>query len=123
MFNLNVNERDRAGYFARSLTEHRLARLELGNQIEETALPLRRIREYFFVQPFDGGEIELARPLGEEQLEEIREELLQQDLETLIVVHDARSSAEKSDSTQVTSVSSTSTSPSTCPASSVSLGS
>ena len=72
--------------FARPHRRHDLPRWQLRDQIEVTPLSLRGVGEDLGVEPFQPGEIETIRPVGEEQLHELGEEFLQQGLEPLVVV-------------------------------------
>src|SRR5262245_9485383 len=56
------------------------------DQVKVTFLALGRGQEHFLVQPGDVTEVETRRPQGAEAQEELREDLLEQHLQALVVV-------------------------------------
>jgi hypothetical protein len=68
------------------LCRDRLLYWNLDHKVQDATIALRRVRKHFLVEPLDLGEIESIRPVGKEELEELRKELVEQGLEALIVV-------------------------------------
>jgi hypothetical protein len=58
----------------------------LRNEVEDALLAAGRIEERFLFQPLGSGEVEVRRPLTEEEREELRQEFAEQSLEPLVVV-------------------------------------
>jgi hypothetical protein len=74
---LNVNQEER----------RLVAEAGLYQQIHFVPLPFGYVREYLFVQEFDGIAIEILDELGKEQLQKVNEELRKQFLEQTVVIH------------------------------------
>src|SRR5260370_23448762 len=88
-----MHERQPAFRVADSLARHATARRQLADQVEDLSLSLGWVRKDLLVQPFHRGGIEPLGPALEEQEEKVLEEKLDQDLEALVVVHEAAPSA------------------------------
>src|SRR5262249_17823211 len=59
---------------------------QLRDEVELAFFALRRCQEQLLVQPVDSAELEALGPRGEETLEELGEELLQQHLQALVMI-------------------------------------
>jgi hypothetical protein len=81
-----MDQHDPAEAFHGSRPFHGLPGRQLDEQIHCLPFAPRRVGEDFLVQPFGAAEIEAARPLREEHLNELREEFSQGHLEPLVVV-------------------------------------
>ncbi len=90
-FDLDVDQRQPLFALTGPLRRHTLLRRQFANQIEDAARTFGRIQEDLFVQPLNAGGVQALRPLVEEQCQELGEEELNLDLESLVVIHDAAS--------------------------------
>src|SRR5207245_10359622 len=73
---------------ADSRTWNGLACRQFTHQLEHLPLSCRRVRKTLLVQPLHGRGIQPFCPGTEEEKQKLLEELLNQDFEALVVVHD-----------------------------------